>query len=324
MNINELYKPIQQEMADVEKYLLYLLHTEDISISQSIPQILSAGGKRLRPALLLMASKICHSTGSRCVRLATAIELIHTASLIHDDIIDNDNLRRGLPTLNSRLGDTMCVILGDYLYSMVFTILAEENDMKIIRQVAATTSQMARGDLRQMQQQYNMELTEEHYLTINAEKTASLMSCACRIGALCGSGNNGEVETLSRYGQNLGMAFQIIDDLLDLTAEQKALGKPLGSDIRQGKLTLPLIHVLRQADEKEKQWVGSLINSRKIDPPDLNRVREMVTHYKSIEYCLDKAQHYSVVCKQELKSLEESEASRALIRFADFVVDRES
>lgn len=321
---HELYKPVIPELTDVEKHLGTLFHTDDAYIAQTIPQILRAGGKRLRPALLLMSAKICNYSGEQSIQLATAIELIHTASLIHDDVIDNDTLRRGIPTINSRLGDTISVILGDYLYSMVFSILAEVGNIEVIRCVASTTSQMARGDLCQLQHQFNMELSEEKYLTINADKTASLMSCACRIGALCGTSHNGELETLTRYGQNLGMAFQITDDLLDLIAEEKTLGKPLGSDIREGKITLPLICVMREGDKKDKEWIGSLFKSNQIDTPTLKRVRDIVNHYNGIEYSFKKAEEYGSACKKDLKSLQKSESQHALLQFADYVVNRAS
>ncbi len=317
-----LYKPIKTDLAGVERYLVELLQAEETSVSQTIPQILRAGGKRVRPALLLMSAKICKYSGERGIKLATAIELIHTASLIHDDVIDNDTLRRGIPTINSRLGDTISVILGDYIYSMVFNILAENNDIEIIRCVASTTSQMARGDLRQIQNQYKLDLSEEKYLSINADKTASLMSCSCRIGAMLGTNLNGEVETLTRYGRNLGMAFQITDDLLDLTAEEKILGKPLGSDIREGKLTLPLICVMRDGDKKDKEWIGSIFKSRSINSTELTRIRDMVKRYNGLEYSMKKAEEYGNACKQDLQSLESSEPQNSLVQFADFVLNR--
>lgn len=322
MKNSEIYRPVRQALEDVEKHLKELLHSEDTFISETIPQILNAGGKRLRPALLLISAKICNYSGERGVKLATAIELIHTASLIHDDVIDNDTLRRGIPTINSQWGDTISVILGDYLYSMVFNILAEDKDIEVIRYVASTTSRMAMGDLRQIRSQYNLNMTEEKYLSINADKTASLISCACRIGAMLGNGCDGEVETLTRYGLNLGMAFQITDDLLDLTAEEKVLGKPLGSDIRGGKLTLPLICAMRVADKKDKEWIGNTLRSQQIDPNALSRMLEIVKRYNGIEYSLKKAEEYGKACKQELKSIKSSESHNALALFADYVVER--
>ena len=319
---NEIYKPIRQELAIVEKQLNEFLHSEDMFISETVPKILNAGGKRIRPALLLISSKICDSLGKRSIKLASAIELIHTASLIHDDVLDNDTVRRGVPTINSTWGNTIPVLLGDYLYSTVFNMLAEDEDLEIIRCIASTTSKMAIGDLRQLRSQYNLDLSEDKYLSINADKTASLMSCACRVGAMLGNGHNGEVEKLSRYGLNLGMAFQITDDLLDIVAEEKVLGKPLGSDIRGGKMTLPLICVMRNADKNDKEWIGNALRSKQVDDSSLKRIREMVRHYKGIDYCMQKAEEYGTACKDVLKTLDQSEGHNSLTLFADFVINR--
>ena len=319
---SEIYKPIKQELEHVERRLNEFLHTGDSFVSQTIAQILNAGGKRLRPALLLISAKLCHYSGERSIKLATVIELIHTASLIHDDVIDNDMLRRGIPTINSKFGDQISVILGDYLYSLVFTILAEDQDIEVIKCIASTTSRMARGDLEQLQTQYNLNLTEEKYLSINADKTASLISCACRIGAMLGNGFNGEVDKLTRYGMNLGMAFQITDDLLDIIAEEKIFGKPLGSDIREGKMTLPLICVMRSADKRDREWIGNTLRAKQIDTHALNRMKDIIKRYNGIEYSLQKAEEYGRACKEELKSLENSESQNALNLFADYVVNR--
>ena len=319
---NEIYRPIRQELNLVEENLRGLLQTKDTFISDAINKILYAGGKRLRPALLLLSAKLCNYSGDRGIKLATAIELIHTASLIHDDIIDHDALRRGIPTINSQLGDTTSVILGDFLYSLVFEILAEDGDIDIIRSVARTTSQMAKGDLRQVLNQFNTDLTEEKYLSINADKTASLISCACWIGAMIGSQSNGEVDILQRYGMNLGMAFQITDDLLDITADEKVFGKPLGSDIREGKLTLPLIYTMRFASKKDRAWIRDTFKSRHIDKDASYQIQKMVKQYNGIEYSFKKAQEYRNECKQELTLLENSDCQETLAQFADYVVER--
>jgi geranylgeranyl pyrophosphate synthase len=176
--------------------------------------------------------------------------------------------------------------------------------------------------LLQLQMQYNLNLTEEKYLSINADKTASLISCACRIGAMLGNGCNGEVDKLTRYGMNLGMAFQITDDLLDITAEEKIFGKPVGSDIREGKMTLPLICVMGRADKRDKEWISTTIRSRQVDMHALNRMKDIITRYHGIEYCMQKAEEYGNACKEELQSLECSESQKTLNLFVDYVVNR--
>ncbi len=319
---DKIYKPIEDDLAQVEKSLHGLINSGSDFISESVSKIFRAGGKRIRPALLLLSSRICNYTGERAVTLAAIIECIHTASLIHDDIIDHDAIRRGSPTLHSQVGESLSVIVGDYLYSKVFEVLAIDGDLDIIRCIAATTSQMAMGDLKQLRNKFNTELSEEHYLAINADKTASLLSCSCKIGALIGEQSNGEVAILTQYGKNLGMAFQIVDDLLDLTADQRQLGKPLGSDIREGKLTLPLISTMRVADRQDRQWIEQTLSAQSLDTSSLLKMKEMVTAYQGIEYCKEKAQYYGQACKAGLKKLDQSENRHSLELFTDYVINR--
>ena len=320
--LNQLYKPIQKELEDVETYIEKVITSENVFIAKNIPYILRAGGKRFRPALLLLSAKIFNSIGERAIKLATAIELIHTASLIHDDIIDNDTFRRGHPTLNTQIGDNVTVKLGDYIYSLVFSMLAEIHDIGIIQCVVKTTSKMARGDIQQIRERYNIHLSEERYFQINADKTASLISCACKLGALCGTTSDKEIELITRYGYNFGMAFQIADDLLDIIAEEHILGKPLGSDIREGKITLPLICILSKVDKSERAWIEQLITSRSIDDTSLSRIRTMVVHYNGIEYSRNKALEFARNAKEACQELEKSDVRDVFVSFADFVVHR--
>jgi len=319
---NDLYNPIKSELREVEAFLKRFLLSHEGVIPTAVPRIFNAGGKRLRPALLLLSSRMCDYRGDKNVVLAAMVEMIHTASLIHDDVIDNDTLRRGVPTINATWGNNLSIVLGDYLYTLVFSTLADLGETDMLKYLAATTNKMARGDLVQHQTLLNMDITEERYLSINSDKTASLISCACRIGAMLGKSANGEVDALARYGQNLGMAFQITDDLLDLVAEEKVLGKPPGSDIRSGKLTLPLIHVMREADKKDKEWITTTLKSQKIDKPVFDKILAMTTYYHGIEYSLQKAHEYGTACKKELKSLQSSDEHVSLERFVDYVVGR--
>lgn len=317
MNPSELFKPITDQLNQVDSDLLRLLQSGDTFVSQSVARIIHAGGKRLRPALLLTSAKMCDYSGNRSVRLAAVVELIHTATLIHDDVVDNDSLRRGIPTMNSQWGGAVSIVTGDYLYSRAFEILAEYGDIEIMRCVASTTSRIAHGDLVQALARDDSSLTEEKYLSIISDKTASLFSCSCRLGAMLGRRINGEVEILSRYGYNLGMAFQITDDILDLTQEDESLGKSVGSDIREGNLTLPLIHTLRVADGKDKEWIISMLKSKAIDRNTVKRLRTMAQQYNGIEYSRKKAQAYAGACKKEISALGKSEVTDMLALFAD-------
>jgi len=322
MNLDEFYGPIRAELELVEKSLAELSRSADRPISEALSDMLNAGGKRLRPALLLTAANACGYSGERAIRLAVAVELIHTASLIHDDVIDNGNLRRGVPTINARCGTRISVLLGDHLYAKVVALLAEDGNLEVIRSVAVAAGKMTDGELRQTVCRNDVSMTEEKYLSIITGKTAALISCSCRVGAMLGENRNGETDILADYGLNLGMAFQITDDLLDLTGEEKKLGKPVGNDIREGRLTLPFIHAIGAAKKEEGQWMKDVFRTGQISGSSLARIKSMVRECGGIQYSLDKARQYGSACKERLKSLKESQPRNALALLADYVVAR--
>ncbi len=320
--MEDIYRPVERELALVERGLREISCAEDPAVSGAISEVLGAGGKRLRPALLLIAARGCGYSGQRSVNLAVAIELVHTASLVHDDVIDGAAIRRGAATANSRWGNRLAVLLGDYLYAEVVRVLAEDGNVEIMRSVAVTTGRMARGEIAQTLARRDLSVTEGKYLLMIAGKTAALVSCSCRVGALLGEQRNGEVEVLADYGLNLGMAFQITDDLLDLTGEEQKLGKVLGNDIREGRLTLPLIHAMSVASEKDGEWLGEVLGSGRVDDGVIERIREVVERYQGIEYSRRKAMEYGRTCRERLRALEESESRTSLAMLADYVVAR--
>lgn len=318
----EIYGLVRDDLEEVEKHLLEWSRSDGDFISHVVPEMIHAGGKRLRPTLVLICAKSCNYWGERGIRLAAAMELIHTASLIHNDVIDNADMRRGIATINSRWGDRISVLVGDHIYSRVFAVLAEHGDMDVMQSIASATTQMTEGQLAQTLSRNDVSLSEGKYLSIIADKTASLISCSCRVGAMLGGTSNGKVETLSRYGLNLGMAFQITDDLLDLVGREDAVGKPLRKDICEGKLTLPLIHTMRVADKKDREWLENAFKSGPIDGNALMRMKELIEHYRGIEYSLEKARAYGEMCKKEVESLRKSAFRDALADFPDYVVGR--
>ncbi len=322
MNYLQLLNPVKDELDKVEQGLQQLLRSDESLANQNVAYILNAGGKRFRPALLLMAAKICNGSGELAILMAIVVELIHTATLIHDDVIDSHMLRRGIATMNSRFGDAIPILTGDYLYSKAFEVLAEAGDIEIMRCVASATNRMAKGELMQAQVQTDGNMTEEKYLSIIADKTASLFSCACRMGAMLGHTADGSADCLYKYGHSLGMAFQITDDLLDFNGAEDVLGKPVCSDIREGKLTLPLIHVMHAADGKDKEWIENTIRSGIVDSGIIKRILLMLDRYKGIEYSLLKAHEYVNACKKEIDPMGKSETSETLNIFADYSVCR--
>jgi octaprenyl-diphosphate synthase len=324
MTLEDIFSPVRGDLERVESALADMCRTKDCGVSEVIAHILSAGGKRLRPALVLFAARGCAYSGERSIGMAVAMELVHTASLIHDDVIDGAAVRRGVPTVNSAWGNKGSVLLGDYLYTRVIETLAEDGDLEILRTVAKATACMARGEMIQTLCRDDQEVTEGRYLQVISDKTAALISCACQVGAMLGEGHNGEVEALGSYGQNLGMAFQITDDLLDLTGEEDVTGKAPGNDIREGRMTLPLIHAMGAADRRDGALIRDVFRSGDVDGATLRRIREIVSRYQGIEYSRRKAREYTEAGKRGLEKLEDSESRESLLMLADYVVGRAS
>jgi len=322
MKLEDIYRPVQEELAAVDRHLLALSESENKPLAEAVSEILKAGGKRLRPALLLMAAKACGYTGERSIRLAVVLELVHTTSLVHDDVVDCANLRRGVATVNSTWGNKIAVLVGDCLYAKVVEMLAEDGGLEILRSVAATVAQMSSSEIAQTLCRQNVKVTEEEYLAMIAGKTASLLSCCCRVGATLGNVRDGEVDVLADYGSNLGMAFQITDDLLDITGDVEELGKNLGNDIREGRLTLPLIRTISVAGEKDTEWISGVFRSGQVDEDSLTRMNSMVAEHGGIEYGLQRATEYGRACKRALESLRKSESRESLAMLADHVVRR--
>jgi octaprenyl-diphosphate synthase len=324
MKLDEIYGPVAGDLVRVESALADMMCCAGSVAAEPLGRILGAGGKRLRPALVIFAARGCRYSGQKSIRLAAAMELIHTASLIHDDVIDEAEVRRNAPTVNAGWGNKGAVLLGDYLYTKVIDALTAEGDLHVLRAVAGAAASMARGEMIQTLRRKSLDVSESEYLGIISAKTASLLSCCCRVGAMLGVHQNGEVEALTEYGLNLGMAFQITDDLLDLTGEESRVGKDLGNDIREGRYTLPLIRAMDVADRGDCEWLKSVLSAGQTSPDVLRRLREVVERYRGVEYSRRKAREYADAGKARLDVLEESESRRALAMLADYVVGRAS
>lgn len=322
MNLKEIYKPITSELASVEKRLPELSRSKNKNTAGAISQMLKATGKRLRPALLLTAAKACNYMGARAIDLAAAIEMIHTTSLIHDDIIDDADLRRGVPTAKVRWGNAVAVLAGDHLYARAVELLVGDGDLEIMRTFSAACSEMTESETAQSLDRCRKDVSEKEYLSIIAGKTAVLMSCACRVGAILGKTQNGEADALGEYGMNLGMAFQIADDILDLMGNEQRLGKPTGSDIREGRMTLPLLHAMSVAGKREARKMIKTFDPGQVDEDLLGRVRDWVEKHGGIDYSRKKVRQYADACKDGLQALRESESRNSLAQLADYVVAR--
>lgn len=285
--------------------------------------IAGAGGKRLRPILLLLAARLAGYRGPRGVRLACVVELLHTATLIHDDVVDQAPLRRGRPSANRRWGDDASLLVGDHLYSKSFAALVRDNDRAVMETLARSTMSMTEAEVFQLELKRSGTTSEADYLRIITQKTASFISACCRIGALLGGGPPELIEALTRYGLDIGVAFQISDDSLDFVADQDRLGKAIGADLREGKRTLPLIAMLERARPAELERVRALLRHRTLEPAELEEIRHLVLEHEGVEYARARAHAYAQAAKADLEPFPPSEARDTLVLVADFVVDRD-
>ena len=332
MELDRIYRNVTADLNAVEERLRELSQSESSEISVAVAEILAGGGKRLRPALVLIAADACNHKGEssrradvvreRGVNLAAAMELIHLASLIHDDVIDSAGLRRGKTTISSNWGNKTAILVGDHVYSKAVSVLADDGDLEVIRCVADATCRMTESEMMQSICRHDPAMTEDRYLSIIAGKTAALMSCSCRIGAMLGEIHNGEADILGEYGLNLGMAFQITDDLLDIRGNEKKIGKVLGTDIREGNLTLPFIYAMNAVEDGEREWMMKCFRSGDVDEEELRRMRDLAQKCGGVDYSLGRAKEYCMSCKSGLQSMSASEGRESLIMLADYVVER--
>ena len=285
--------------------------------------IAGAGGKRLRPILLLLAARLAGAHGPRAVRLACVVELLHTATLIHDDVVDQAPLRRGRPSANAQWGDDASVLVGDHLYSKSFAMLVRDNDRAVLETLARATVSMTEAEVFQLQLKRSGVTSEVDYMRIITQKTASFISACCRIGALLGGLPPDQVEALTRYGLDIGVAFQISDDSLDFVADQDRLGKAIGADLREGKRTLPLIALLERAKPIELERVWALLRRRALEPVELEEIRQLVLEHEGVAYARARAHAYARKAKADLEIFPLSEERETLALVADFVVDRD-
>ncbi len=314
---------VGEDLAAVEDEIRRELDSPVGLIQEMGGYIAGAGGKRLRPILLLLAARVAGAHGPRCVRLACVVELLHTATLIHDDVVDQAPLRRGRPSANAQWGDDASVLVGDHLYSKSFAMLVRDNDRAIMETLARATVSMTEAEVFQLQLKRSGMTSETDYVRIITQKTASFISACCRIGGLLGAVSGAPLEALTRYGIDIGVAFQISDDSLDFVADQDRLGKAIGADLREGKRTLPLIAMLERAARPDAERVRTLLRRRALTPEEVEEIRRLVVEHDGVEYARVRAQAYAQAAKADLDALPRSEERETLELVADFVVDRD-
>ncbi len=291
-------------------------------IPQLAGHIIAAGGKRLRPMLTMVTARLCGYRGRRHVALAAAVEFIHTATLLHDDVVDASDLRRGLATANAVWGNKSSVLVGDFLFSRAFQLMVEDGSLKVLGILSEASAVIAEGEVLQLVTSNDTATTEEAYLDVIRAKTAQLFAAASRIGAVLADRPPAEEEALEAYGRNLGIAFQLVDDMLDYSAQQAELGKTVGDDFREGKITLPVVLALRSASDGERAFWRRTLEDLEQQNGDLERAIELMTRHGTLRATLDRARHYGEAARRALTLFRDSAERRALDEVVDFCLER--
>lgn len=319
----EVFDLLRDDLAAIEREFGRGTVSGVRAITEIGEHLRAGGGKRLRPALLLLSSKLFPHDERSAVRLGGVVEIIHTATLVHDDIIDEAKTRRGRPAANTQWGNSKCVLAGDWLYMQAFKIAVQERNFKILDELIDLTQQMVEGELLQMEKLGKCVSLEEHFDLI-FRKTACLFSVSMRLGAILGKATEEQETRLGEYGRNLGLAFQIVDDVLDLTASEQILGKPVASDLREGKVTMAVIHTLAHCNPEERKLVETVLEERAFLSVQHEQVLAMLNRYGSIQYAYDEATKYAAAARKAICSFPDSEIKRALLAIPEFVVERSS
>jgi octaprenyl-diphosphate synthase len=283
----------------------------------------ASGGKRLRPSLLLLSSKLIGDGGISAVRLGAVVEIIHAATLVHDDVIDAADIRRGRPSTNAQWGNHTSVLAGDWLYMQAFQIAVRERNFRVLDILIGLTQMMVEGELLQLERIGHIDVSEADYMELVHRKTAGLFSACARLGSLvAGAGSDAE-DKLGDYAWNLGMAFQLVDDMLDFTAREQTLGKPVGGDLREGKITLPLIYVLERATPEERRLVEIVLEERTYDRVPFREIRSLIEKYHGFERVQERAHAFTDKARRLIGEFPESPYQRALYGVIDLVTDRD-
>lgn len=316
-------KPIQQELDSFGTYFKQSMKSKVPLVDLVATYILKQKGKRIRPLLVFLSAKASGEINERSYRGAVLVELLHTATLVHDDVVDNADKRRGFPSINAIWKNKVAVLMGDYLLSRGLMIAVDGNDFDFLKIITDTVKRMSEGELLQIQKTRKLDIDEQTYFKIISDKTASLLQTCCEIGFLSTSKDEKYHEAIKTYGENLGLAFQIKDDILDFEGTTKLFGKPIGGDIKEKKLTLPLIHSLNNVSASEAAGIRKRIkNGDKKE--SVKDVIEFVKKNNGIEYAAEKAKHIGEKAKESLSALPDSPSKQSLISLIDFVLERNS
>ena len=322
INLNNLYQSILSDLDLVEKELELFTRSPNKLISEIGSYIFQNSGKRIRPALLLLCSKMFGYQGKENILMSALVETIHAASLVHDDIIVNSDMRRGQESIHSRWGPNITVLLGDYLYIKALGHSLHSRHRQIIEILTSISARMIEGELNEYCLSGNLDLAEKDYLDIIDKKTASLFSAACQIGGVLGNASRDEENHLMEYGTNLGLSFQIIDDLLDFTGQEDVLGKPVFSDLSEGRITLPLIFTLNNDGSANRKRIKEILANKTLDKTTQREILDIIQSNGALDYAYRKAEEFSFKSREIISQFPESVHREALILLPEFIVTR--
>ncbi len=320
--IDALLHLVDADLERVNHAIIERMHSPVALIPQLAGHIIAAGGKRLRPMLTLAAARACGYDGDRHIKLATCVEFIHTATLLHDDVVDESDLRRGLASANAVWGNKASVLVGDFLFSRAFELMVEDGSLAVLAILSRASSVIAEGEVLQLITTNDTDTTQDAYLDVIRSKTAALFAAACRVGAVVADRPKAEEEALERYGLNLGIAFQLIDDVLDYSAKQATLGKTIGDDFREGKITLPIILAFRRGDDEERAFWRRTVGSLDQHDGDLERAQALMARHETLQATVERARHYGAIARDALGIFPESPIKAALAEVIDFCIER--
>ena len=322
LSLNNLYHSILNDLDKVEKELELFIDSPNRLISEIGSYIFQNSGKKIRPALLLLCSKLFGYKGNENILMSALIETIHAASLIHDDIIDNSEVRRGRESIHSRWGPNITVLLGDFLYIKALGYSLHSQHRQVTKILTDISARMIEGELNEYCRSGNLDLAEEDYLDIIDKKTASLFAASCQIGGILGNASDEEEHSLMEYGTNLGMSFQIIDDLLDFTGDEKVLGKPVFSDLNEGRITLPLIYTMNNDGGMNQKRITAILKEKNLSKETQKEILEIIQSNGALDYTYKKAEEYSSKSREIISQFPESVHREALTLIPEFFLTR--
>lgn len=320
--LDTLKELVADDLDKVNGVILQHMQSRVDLIPQLAGHIIASGGKRLRPMLTLGAAKLCGYTGKRHINLAACVEFIHTATLLHDDVVDASDLRRGAETANALWGNEASVLVGDFLFSRAFEVMVADGSLRVLAILSSTSAIIAEGEVAQLLTTNDTTTSEDAYLDVIAAKTAALFSAACRIGAVVAERPSDEDEALASYGRNLGIAFQLVDDVLDYSSREATLGKTIGDDFREGKITLPVILAFRRGTDDERAfWRRTLERVDQVDT-DLDQAIQLMTGYNALRDTVARARHYGARARDALGIFPSSPEKQVLLDLIEFCIQR--